>query len=380
MDFLINKEDLSYGVGLVERIVSSRSNLPVIGNILFEALKTGLKLSANNLEMGIEVTLKARVAKEGAILIPAKTLGGIVSKLPDGDISFKLKDKGVININYKKSNFNIHGLPADEFPQIAKVKETKAFEVSGKILIEMISQTVFAASSTEDKHVLNGILLEMGKHQSEQSTLRMVATDGYRLAKTGAKVEGISGNISVIVPSKAMSEALKILSQNPEATAKIVIGPDQISIKSENIYLVSRLIQGQFPDYKQVVPKSFETKITIDVVSFLSALERAAVIAAQSANIIKIEVKGNQFHIMATAPDVGSVDEILDVEIKGKEKSFVAFNVRLMADALKVIESEKITLELGEPLSPGLIKPDETKGTSDFIYVVMPIRTQEVSA
>lgn len=380
MEFTISKESLGFGVGLVERIVSARSTLPVIGNILFEASKNGLKLSANNLEMGIEVLLNAKVSKEGSILIPAKTLGGVVSKLPSGDISFKLKEKGLININYKKSNFNIHGLPSDEFPQIAKVKETKAFSVEGKVLIEMIGQTVFSASSTEEKHVLNGILIETGKIPNESTTLRMVATDGYRLAKSGAKVEGITGSSSVIVPSKAMVEVLKIFSQNPSSTAKVIIGADQISFKCDDIYLVSRLIPGQFPDYKQVIPKSTETKITIDVASFLSAVERAAVIAAQSANIVKVEVKFNQLHIMASAPDVGSVDEVIEAEVKGKEKSFVAFNVRLIADALKVIDSEKVLLELGEPLSPGLIKPSESKGNSEFVYVVMPIRTQEIAA
>src|SRR3989339_709615 len=265
MEFIISKESLSYGVSLVERIVASRTTLPVTANVLFEAKKGGLKLSANNLEMGIEIALEAKVSKEGSILIPAKTLGGVVSKLPSGDISFKLKEKGLININYKKSNFNIHGLPSDEFPQIAKVKETKAFSVEGKVLIEMIGQTVFSASSTEEKHVLNGILIETGKIPNEPTTLRMVATDGYRLAKSGAKVEGITGSSSVIVPSKAMVEVLKIFSQNPSSTAKVIIGADQISFKCDDIYLVSRLIPGQFPDYKQVIPKSTETKITIDV-------------------------------------------------------------------------------------------------------------------
>lgn len=377
MEFIISKSDLSYGVSLVERIVSTRSTLPIIGNVLFEAAKSGLKLSANNLEMGIEVTLKAKVTKEGSILIPAKTLAGIVGKLPDEEISFKLKDKGIININYKKSNFNIHGLPADEFPQLAKVKETKSFSVDGKTLLEMIERVVFAASTSEDKYVLNGILLETGKTAQDGSTLRMVATDGYRLSKVGVKAEGISDVVSVIVPSKAMAEALKIISSDPDGIVKFSIGTDQISLKYKDTFLVSRLIQGQFPDYRQVIPKSTETKISIDLKSLIPALERASVIASQSANIIKVEVKSGQLHIMATAPDVGSIDEILEVETKGKEKGLVAFNVRLLSDALKVMDSEKVSIELGEALSPGLIRP---KDGIDFIYIVMPIRTQEVAA
>ena len=174
-----------------------------------------------------------------------------------------------------------------------------------------------------------------------------------------------------------MAEAIKIISNDDSETAKISIGNDQISIKYKDTYLVSRLIQGQFPDYRQVIPKSTETKITLDLNTLLPALERASVIASQSANIVKIEVKAGQLHIMATAPDVGSVDEILEVETKGKEKGLVAFNVRLLADALKVMDSEKVIIELGEALSPGIIRP---KTGMDFIYIVMPIRTQEVAA
>lgn len=376
MEFIISKSDLSYGVGLVERIVSTRSTLPIIGNILFEANKSGLKLSANNLEIGIEIQIKAKVAKEGSILIPAKTLGGIVSKLPDGEISFKLKEKGIINISYKKSNFNIHGLPPDEFPQLPKIKETKTITVPSGLLSEMIEQTVFSASTSEDKYVLNGVLFETGKTAQDGTTLRMIATDGYRLAKRGAKIDGITEVVSVIVPSKTMAEIARIISQDAETPVKISIGADQLSLKCKDVHLVSRLIQGQFPDYRQVIPKSSETKITCELNPLLESIERAGVIASQSANIVKLEVRAGQLHIMAAAPDVGSVDEVLEVETKGKDKSLVAFNVRLMAEALKVMDADKIVLELGEALSPGIMRPAEG---NEFIYIVMPIRTQEAA-
>ena len=158
MEFVCQKEGLADGVSTVERIVSTRSTLPIIGNILFETTKTGIKLSANNLEMGIELTVQAKVIKEGSVLIPAKTLGGIAAKLPDGEIGFKLKDKGLITITYKKSSFNIHGLPPDEFPQMPKVKDPKQFSLEAKLMTEMLKQTVFATSTSEEKYVLNGVL------------------------------------------------------------------------------------------------------------------------------------------------------------------------------------------------------------------------------
>lgn len=375
MEFVCSKKDLQAGVSIVERIVSTRSTLPIVGNILFEASRGGLKLSANNLEIGIEVSVAARTTKEGSILIPAKTLGEVVAKLPDSEITFKLKEKGVISINYKKSNINIHGLPADEFPQLPHIKEGKSFNLETKLFAEMIEHTIFASSNSEDKHVLNGILMEIGKQDT--TNLRMVATDGYRLAKRAEKIAGLDISMNMIVPARALNEVLRILQAETEGQVKITASADRISFKHQEVYLVSRLIQGQFPDYKQVIPKGSDTRVSIETQALLAAAERAAIIAQQSANIIKIEVRSSQLKILATAPDVGSVEEVLEVETKGKEKAQVAFNVRLITDALKVIETEKISLELGETLNPGLMRP--VKGP-DYIYIVMPIRTQEVAA
>jgi len=375
MEFVCSKKDLQAGVSIVERIVSTRSTLPIVGNILFEASRGGLKLSANNLEIGIEVNVAAKTIKEGSILIPAKTLGEVVAKLPDSETTFKLKDKGVISINYKKSNINIHSLPADEFPQLPHIKEGKSLNLDAKLFAEMIEHTIFAASNSEDKHVLNGILMEVGKQ--ETSNIRMVATDGYRLAKRAEKVPGLDISANVIIPARALNEVLRILQADPAGQVKITVSSDRIAFKHQEVYLVSRLIQGQFPDYKQVIPKGSETKVSIETQAFLSSAERAAIIAAQSANIVRIEVRAGQLKILATAPDVGSVEEVLEVETKGKERAQVAFNVRLLTDALKVIETEQISLELGETLNPGLIRP---VGGPDYIYIVMPIRTQEVAA
>jgi DNA polymerase-3 subunit beta len=377
MEFLISKEELQTGVSIVERIVSTKSTLPIIGNILIESVRSGVKLSANNLEMGIELNLPAKVNKEGSVLIPAKTLGGIVSKLPEGEISFKLKEKGMINLSYRKSVFNIHGLPPDEFPQLPKVKEAKSLTVEAEVLSEMIEQTIFSASNSEDKFVLNGILLEAGKGEGESSNFRLIATDGYRLAKRGEKISGLDVIAGAIIPQKTMGELLRIIQAGGAGSVKISLAADQVAFKYKDAHIVSRLIQGKFPDYKQVIPKSTDIKILVDTKTLLQSAERAAVIAQQTANIVKIEVKAGQLYLSAQAPDVGSVEEVLEVEVKGKDKASAAFNVRLLTDALKVIESEKVFLELGAPLSPGVLRP---KDGPDFTYIVMPIRTQEVSA
>ncbi|OGB88995.1 DNA polymerase III subunit beta [candidate division WOR-1 bacterium RIFCSPHIGHO2_01_FULL_53_15] len=377
MEFICEKKELQTGVAAVERLVAARSTMPIIGNVLFEATRSGLKLSANNLEIGLELVLKANVTKEGAVLLPAKTLSGIVSKLPDTSVGFKLGENGTVRISYDQSHFNLHSLPPDEFPALPKVKEGRAFSVDPELFATMVSQTIFSVSGSEDKYILTGVLVETGKSgvAGDNSTLRLVATDGYRLARSGGKTEakGEAG-VNVIVPARAMSELSKIIEGGKGEALKVVVSGEQISFRYGDAHLVSRLIQGQFPDYKQVIPKKSLTKITLNTREFLRAAERAAVIASGSANVTLFEVRSGKMHLSANTPDVGNVDEVLAAEIKGPEKARASFNIRLITDVLSVIESEKTTVELGEGLSPGLIRPE---GSDEYLYVVMPIRTQE---
>lgn len=379
MEFTCLKEDLYKGVQTVERIVATRSTLPIIGNILFEAEKGNLKMSANNLEMGIEVIVPAKVEEEGSVLVPAKTLGAVVGRFPEGNINFKVNEKRTVRIAYKQSTFNLNGLPPDEFPVLPKIKEGKTMVIDAKILSEMIKETIFAVSLSEEKHVLNGVLIELGKADvsGDTSNMRLVATDGYRLAKRGEKITPAPTTpVSVIVPARALAELSRILTTT-DAELKVLIGADQIAFKYKDTYLVSRLISGQFPDYRQVIPKGSETKVVVGRDNLLEAAERAAVIASGSANIVKLEIKAGKLHIAAATPDVGSVDEVIEVEVSGSEKTAIAFNVRLITDALKNIPSDKVVLELSGPLSPGVIKP-EAAGL-DYIYIIMPIRTTETA-
>ena len=378
MEFTCEKKDLQSGVSTVEKIVATRSTLPIIGNILFELSKSGLKLSANNLEMGIELNVKANVAKEGSFLLPAKTLSGIVSKLPDTSVNFKVAENKTVKISYENSHFNLHSLPADEFPALPKIKEGKTITVDARSFASMIKHTIFSVSNSEDKYVLTGILIEFGKSgiSGDTSNMRLVATDGYRLAKRGEKVAGAAEGISIIVPARAMSELLKILDSKNCDNVKITVSNDQVSFNCGEVYLVSRVIQGKFPDYKQVVPKKSTTLVKVSRKELLSAAERAAVIASGSANVTMFEVKNGKLHLSAHTPDVGSFDEGLAAEIDGTEKVRVSFNVRLISDVLEALTAEYVIVEFSEGLSPGVIKPaDQT----DYLYIVMPIRTQEAA-
>jgi DNA polymerase-3 subunit beta len=380
MEFICDRADLYQGVQSVDRIVSTRSTLPIIGNILLEGGKSKLIISANNLEIGMEVVVKANIKEEGAVLVPAKIFSGIVSKLPDSEIAVKTLEKGIVKISFKQSNFNINSLSSDEFPMLPKIKDGKSLSIDAELFSDMVEQTVFSVSMSEDKYVLSGVLMEFGKSQvsGDVSNIRMVSTDGYRLSKRAGKTSaGAAFESSVIVPAKALSEVSRVIQADPSGVVDINLGADHISFKFKGTLIVSRLIQGQFPDYRQVIPKGSETKINMNNKTFLSAIERAAVIAGSSANIIKLEVKSGKLHVVASAPDVGNVNEIIEAEIKGGERAVVAFNVRLIIDALKVIKEDKVALELSGPLSPGLLRP---VGGDDYTYIIMPIRVAETSA
>lgn len=379
MEINCTKDKLIDGVQSVERIVSTRNTLPIVGNILFEAIKNGIRISANNLEIGLEAVIPAETKEEGALLIPAKTFAGIVAKLPaDGIINIKKTEKESIKVSYRKSNFNINGLSHAEFPQIPKIKDAKTISVPPKILLDMIKHTVFSTSTSEDKYVLNGVLIETGKGaKDDASNIRMVATDGFRLARKGDKVDASLENSSVIVPAKALNEISRILQNKEIDNVEISISSEQIAFKYKDGYLVSRLIQGQFPNYKQVMPKNSDVIITVGTKTFLESAERAAVIAAGSSNIVKLSVNDKSLSIAAVTPDVGSVEEIIEIEISGVLQKPIAFNVRLILDVLKVIESDKVSLEFSGPLGPGVIKPLDG---SDYIYIIMPIRTTDTAA
>jgi DNA polymerase-3 subunit beta len=377
MEFVCEKKELQNGVSAVERIVATRSTLPIIGNILFEATKNALKLSANNLEIGVEVGIKANISREGAVLLPAKTLSEMVARLPDSPIGFKLGENGRVRVSYGLSSFTINSLPPDEFPSLPKVKGGKSFSLLSEVLTSMIRQTIFACSSGEEKQVLTGVLVELGKSPlaADSSNLRLVATDGYRLARRGEKVDlaGV-GEGSFVVPARALQELSRIIEGKPSEKVLVSASTEQISFQCGNVYLVSRLIAGQFPDYRQVIPKRASIKLVLETEEALHAAERAAVVASGSANITRIEVKTGKMYLTAHTPDVGSIDEVLSAEVKGEEKIQVSFNIRLIIDALKVLNSQKVVFELSQGLSPGLIRPE---GGADFIYIVMPIRTQE---
>lgn len=375
MNFSCSREDLYRAIQIVEKAVSFKSTLPIIGNILLETAKEGLKLYSNDLEIGIEGTIPAKISGPGVILIPAKTLSAIVSKLPEEEVFFNVNERARLEIICGSSRFNLNTLSSDEFPALPVVKKEKSFQIPSSLVKEMVEEVVLAASTDESKHILNGVLLE-----AEGKDLTLVATDGYRLAKYTSKLKNPAiGKINIIVPAKAFNQLVFVINQTQktaeeatESSVEVGVCADQISFKYDNVYFVSRLIQGQFPNYKQVIPKDFKVELIGSRKILQEAFERAAVIAASSANIVKLKVAEDKLYLAATTPDLGSSTEWVAVKIKGPGTVQVAFNVKLILEILKTLSSEEVIFSLTGALSPGLIKPLEEK---DYLYIIMPIRT-----
>lgn len=373
MQVLCIKSELQKSVQMTEKAAAVRSTLPVISNLLIETNKNLLTLTGYDLEVGIRVSINASVKKAGAFLVPAKTFLNIVSKLDEGEVELTLESKGNLKISNRKSVFNIHTLTPDEFPKLPEIKGAKLFQVGARGLLEIIKQTFFAVSQDESKQVLNGIFIQL-----QQNHLSAVATDGYRLAKKNYTLEqNFSDQSQMIVPAKAVSELSRVLSDE-EHPVKIEFSKEYISFHfengSENIYLISKLIPGQFPDYKQVIPTETHAKVAVNRKELMAASERSAIIASASANIIHLEVVEGQVHITANTPEVGTSSELLPASIQGEFSEMIAFNVRLLLDALKIIDEDEVVLELSGKLAPGVLRPKMGK---DYLYVVMPIRTAE---
>jgi len=371
MEFKCVKADLHNAIQIVEKAVSLRSTLPIIGNILLEATGSGLKLSSNDLEIGIELLIEANIGQEGAVLAPAKKFSESIAKLPDGEVSVKIDKSNNILITSGPHKVNIFGLATDDFPVLHKLNGGEKINIEAEVLREMISQTIIAVSLDEAKQFLNGILVE-----KEKNELRFIATDGFRLAKkTTTLRENNNVGLSIIVPSRAMQEISRILQQEDyQGVVEIVVTKEQISFKFKSVYFISRLIQGQFPDYRQVIPKEQKTKITMLRKDLLQASEIASIIARDSANIIRLEMVDQKLLITANTSAIGNTSGLMDVQKEGDNMQPISFNVRLILDVIKNIDEDSVLISLNGPLSPGVITPKEKK---DFTYVVMPIRTAE---
>ena len=361
MIFKTSQENLLSGIQVVQNIVSSKATLPILSNILLEAKGGKLRLNTTDLDIGISCEIPVDIIEEGAITIPAKRFGDIVHELPSGDITLSVKKNNQVDIEGRQCRFKLGGLPRDEFPKFPEFKDKEAIQIEQATLKEMLRLTSFAVSHEESRHVLNGILVEIS-----DNILRVVATDGRRLAKIEKQIPiAIKKEIAVIIPIKAVQEISRNLRE--DGILSLVVGTNQVLFDINDVLIATRIIEGEFPNYNQVIPKPAKNRIKMNTQDVLSSIRRANLLSTPDFQAVKFEIFPNKLVISKSTPDVGESREVIPVEYDGEEM-VIGFNPHILIDFLKNINDDHIHMEI-----LGMDKPAVMR-LQDYLYLALPMR------
>ncbi len=362
MKFSVSKEKLLAGLQTVQNVVSTRTTLPILSNVLLHAADGKLRLTTTDLDVGVSGAIDAQIDKPGATTLPARRLANIVRELPAAEVQIEIDSKNVASIRCGQSFFKILGLPEEEFPPLPKFEDAKTFSIPQQALRDALKKTSYAISTDETRYVLNGILFSF-----KDNKLTMVATDGRRLALVDLELEfPRSQEIEIIVPTKCVTELVRLLGD--EGDVKMSVGENQIAFELGVTLLVSKLIEGNYPNYRQVIPGEAKERITLERETFLNAVHRVSLLSSEKSNSVKLVFSKNNIEIAANTPDIGEAHESLAVAYKGREFS-IAFNPEFLQAPLRALPNDEIYLDLIDEMSPGVIKIQ-----SPFLYVLMPMR------
>jgi len=363
------QENLARGLSVVSRAVSNRS-LPVLTNVLLKTEDGGLKLTATNLEIGITYWVPGKIETEGATSVPARLLTDLVNSLPGGEpILLELGEGETLHIRAGRFESNIKGIPADDFPTVQTAGERPITRVEQKVLRQALDETAFAAASDEARPILTGVL---ARFEGDQLTL--AAADNYRIAVKRVTVLDPVEETSVVIPARALHELARVLADTDDPVSIVLAhSRNQLLFHVEGVDLVTRLIDGQYPNYQSVLPATHATRAVLDREELLRAVRPAALIAHESANIVKLGVglEGDPGITVSANAEVGDHVGRIEAEVEG-DGTTIAFNARYLADVLTNVDAEQFALELNGPLSPGVFKPG---GDDHYVHVVMPVRT-----
>jgi DNA polymerase-3 subunit beta len=370
------QENLAKGLAIVGRAVATRSTLPVLSNILLQSDEGRLRLAATNLEIGINCWIGARVTEEGSITVPARLLTEFVNSLPTGQIDMELSERTqTLNLKCARFEANIKGIEGGEFPDVPTAQTIGAgqsLHLAADVFRRMIDQTAFAAATDESRPILTGVLT-----QFHQGALILAAADGFRLAVASAEVgTDLDQSVGVVIPARALAELNRVSGEQQDPIELIIpTSRGQILFHLTNIDLVSQLIEGSFPDYKQIVPKGYSSRTVVSTQELHKAVKVAFLFARDAANIIRVkivpggELTPGQVIITGNSAELGDDVSELDASIEGDEIE-IAFNARYLIDALAVMGTEKSALETSTPSSPGVLRP---VSGDDYLCVVMPM-------
>lgn len=365
----LTQENLAKALAVVGRIVSTRATLPVLSNILLSADANRLKLAATNLEVGINYWMGCKVEESGSLTVPARLFGEYIASLPSGNIEL-VTDNLALKVNSPHYKSTINGISAEEFPLIPEIKAKSTLALPVDKFRDALMSVAVAASLDEARPVLAGVYIHI-----DESNLVLVATDSYRLAEKKLKLsKAPEEKLSAIVPVRTIQELIRILGEG-EGEIKLHVKDNQIMFELENIQLVSRLIEGHFPNYRQIIPAKTETSLVIDTAEFSRITKVASLFARENAGSARLEIDAEKgrLDILSTASQLGENTSSADCDVEG-ESGEISLNSRYLTDALGVIKSEEVNFALSGKLNPCLITPGDQK-KPDYLHIIMPLRT-----
>ena len=362
MKLAVTKEALLEGLQRTQNVVSNRPTLPILTNALLEADEEGLWITTTDLEVGIRCRVEARVEKTGSTTLPARKLVSIIRELPSSEIILEVDSKNAASIRCGASFFKIFGLPNEEFPAFPAFEQPKSLKIRQSELKDGLRKTSYAISSDEARYVLNGILFSL-----KDNKLMLVATDGRRLALFDSDLEfPESHERDFILPTKAVTELQRLLSEDGEV--EISSSENLVSFELNGARLVSKLVEGNYPNYRQVIPGEAKERIALEREAFHNCVRRVSILSSDKTSSVRLNFTKNNLDITANTPEVGEAKESMSINYKGRDIS-IAFNPEFLMDPLRNLPNDEVFLELIDEMSPGVIKIQ-----TPFLYVIMPMR------
>lgn len=374
MKFKINKDHFSIGLSQVLNVVGTRATMPILSNVLIEAKDGHISLTTTNLDLGIRCTIKAQVEVPGGITLPVRKLATIVRSLPNLETTLEAVSNDRAKITSGGSKFQIMGIPKEEFPPLPSFEDKHHFKLPQDELSRMLKSVSYAQSIDENRYILNGVFFNF-----DEGKLILVATDGRRLAHVTKEMEVLEENAgSIILPAKTVSELQRLLSHGNEV--KITFNERQVAFEIEvselseatglvnNIYLVSKIVEGNYPNYKQVIPRETVNRVSIERELMLDCVNRAALMTSDKSSQVKVRISNNLLEISGSSSEYGESHESIGIVYEGPEAT-IAFNPQFLMDPLKNLEKDAVFFEFKDDLSPGVFKTHE-----NFLCVVMPLR------
>jgi DNA polymerase III subunit beta len=372
MKFKINRDHFSNGLAQVLNVVGSKATMPILSNVLIEADRDHITLTTTNLDLGIRCKIKAEVKEGGAVTLPVKRLATIVRELPNVDVSFDSTPNHQVKLASGGSNFRIMGIGKEEFPPLPEFGDERSFTLEQAELTAMLKSVAYAQSTDETRYILNGVYFNF-----RDGKLALVATDGRRLALVSKELEVPAENAgAIILPAKTVGELLRMLDKGEklkvsfsERRAAFQINTDKDSSGlTDSIYLYSKVVEGNYPNYQQVIPKETHQRIKLERELLLQCIHRAALVCSEKSNSVKLKLSSNLLEITAQSPDFGEAHESMAIGYSGPELQ-VAFNPAFLMDPLKALAKDEVFFEVKDEVSPGVFKTLES-----FICVIMPVR------